>query len=75
MNNIYKKEGAISISGGGGGGGGGNFLAVMILQQPRINSIQSSTAWRHQAITWTNVDLSSLRSCCINLRNVSQQMS
>ena len=24
-------------------------------------------AWRHQAITWTNVDLSSVRSCGINL--------
>ena len=31
-------------------------------------------AWRHQAITWTNVDLSSLRSCGIHLTTVSQQM-
>ena len=28
-------------------------------------------AWRHQAITWTNVDLSSLRSSDIHLRAVS----
>ena len=29
-------------------------------------------AWRHQAITWTNVDLSSARSGYIHLRTVSQ---
>ena len=28
-------------------------------------------AWRHQAITWTNVDLSSIRSCGIHLRTLS----
>ena len=28
-------------------------------------------AWRHQAITWTNVDLSSVRSCGIHLRTLS----
>ena len=28
-------------------------------------------AWRHQAITWTNVDLSSVRSCGIYLRTIS----
>ena len=27
--------------------------------------------WRHQAITWTNVDLSSVRSCDIDLRAIS----
>ena len=27
-------------------------------------------AWRHQAITWTNVDLSSVRSCSIHLRAI-----
>ena len=26
--------------------------------------------WRHQAITWTNVDLSSVRSSCINRRAI-----
>ena len=28
-------------------------------------------AWRHQAITWTNVDLSSARFCGIHLRTLS----
>ena len=28
-------------------------------------------AWWHQAITWTTVDLSSVRSCCIQLRALS----
>ena len=28
-------------------------------------------AWRHQAITWTNVDLSSVRSSGIHLRTIS----
>ena len=32
-------------------------------------------AWRHQAITWTNVDLSSVRSGDIVLRAISQQVS
>ena len=25
-------------------------------------------AWRHQAITWTNIDLSSVKSCALHLR-------
>ena len=32
-------------------------------------------AWRHQAITWTNVDLSSQRSRNVNLRAISLQIS
>ena len=32
-------------------------------------------SWRHQAITWTNVDLSSVRSSDILLRAISQQVS
>ena len=31
-------------------------------------------AWRHQAITWTNVDLSSVRSRDIHLRKISQSI-
>ena len=31
-------------------------------------------AWRHQAITWTNVDLSSVRSCGIHLRALSKDL-
>ena len=31
-------------------------------------------AWRHQAITWTNVDLSLVKSCGIHLRAVSHEM-
>ena len=31
-------------------------------------------AWRHQAITWTNVDLSSVRSIDIQLMTISQEM-
>ena len=33
-----------------------------------------NTAWRHQAITWTNVDLSSVRSCGICLLLILQEM-
>ena len=32
-------------------------------------------AWRHQAITWINVDLSSLRSCDVHLRTISLEIS
>ena len=32
-------------------------------------------AWRHQAITWTNVDLSSVRSSDIHLRASSQEIT
>ena len=32
-------------------------------------------AWRHQAITWTNVDLSSLRSSDVHLRAISLEIS
>ena len=32
-------------------------------------------AWRHQAITWTNVDLSSLRSHDVNLMAISLEIS
>ena len=31
-------------------------------------------AWRHQAITWTNVDLSSVRSSYIHLMAISQEI-
>ena len=31
-------------------------------------------AWRHQAITWTNVDLSSVRFSGIHLRAISQEI-
>ena len=31
-------------------------------------------AYRHQAITWTNVDLSSVKSCHIYLRVISQEI-
>ena len=32
-------------------------------------------AWRHQAITWTNVDLSSQRSSDVHLREISLEIS
>ena len=32
-------------------------------------------AWRHQAITSTNVDLSSVRSCGFHVRAISQEMT
>ena len=32
-----------------------------------------ANAWQHQAITWTNVDLSSVRSCIIHLRTLSKE--
>ena len=31
-------------------------------------------AWRHQAITWTNVDWSSMKFSDIHIRAISQQM-
>ena len=31
-------------------------------------------AWRHQAITWTNVDWSSVKSSGIHIRSISQEM-
>ena len=31
-------------------------------------------AWRHQAITWTNVDFSSVRSIVIHLRTILQKI-
>ena len=34
----------------------------------------STLAWRHQAITWTNVGLSSVRSSYIHLMAISQEM-
>ena len=30
--------------------------------------------WRHQAITWTNVDWSSVKSSDIHIRAISQEM-
>ena len=35
--------------------------------------LQSHIAWRHQAITWTNVDLSSKMFCGIHLKAISQE--
>ena len=32
-------------------------------------------AWWHQAITWTNVDWSSVKSCDIHMRAISQEIS
>ena len=32
-----------------------------------------SGSWRHQAITWTNADLSSEQSCDIHLRAISEE--
>ena len=37
-------------------------------------SRQWLVAWRHQAITWNNVDISSVRSNGIHLRTISQEM-
>ena len=31
-------------------------------------------AWRHQAITWTNVDLSSNMFCGIHMKAIKQKM-
>ena len=31
-------------------------------------------AWRHQAITWTNVDFSSIKSCGVHVRTISQEI-
>ena len=39
-----------------------------------IDSGNGLLPWRHQAITWTNVDLSSVRSSDIHLRVVSQKI-
>ena len=34
---------------------------------------ESHGSWRHQAITWTNIDLSSVRSIGIHQRAISQE--
>ena len=36
--------------------------------------MQWLVAWRHQAITWTNVDWSSVKSTDIHIRAISQEM-
>ena len=42
-----------------------------VWQQTRLKTIG---AWQHQTITWTNADLSSVRSIDINLRTILQEM-
>ena len=39
-----------------------------------IGSGNGLVAWRHQAITWTNIDLSSGRWCDIHLKTSSQEI-
>ena len=39
-----------------------------------IGSDNGLVAWRHQAITWTNVDWSSVKSSDMNIRAFSQEM-
>ena len=38
-----------------------------------IGSGNGLVAWRHQAITWTNVDWSSMKSNDIHIRAISQE--
>ena len=38
------------------------------------NFCQLMVAWGHQAITWTNVDWSSVKSSDIHIRAISQEM-
>ena len=40
----------------------------------RVNICSGNVAWRHQAITWTNVDWSSVTSSDIHIRIISQEM-
>ena len=40
-----------------------------------IGSGNGLCARRHKAITWTNVDLSSIRSCGVHVRTISQEMT
>ena len=39
-----------------------------------LDNIDPGNAWRHQAITWTNVDLSSEGFCGILLKTISQEL-
>ena len=47
---------------------------VAILSRPQCVEILDE-AWRHQAITWTNADSSSVRSSDIHLRASSQEIT
>ena len=40
-----------------------------------IGSGNGLFAWRHQTITWTNIELSSVRFCGMHLREISQQLT
>ena len=54
-----------------------NSLRPTIWQQIRINIGSGNewlVAWWHQAITWTNVDSSSVKSCGIHRRAILLQM-
>ena len=37
-------------------------------------NIGSGNAWRHQAITWTNIDLLSVRSFAIHIEEIALEM-
>ena len=45
-----------------------------IVLSPLFGCAHTQNAWRHQAITWTNVDLSSVGSSDIHLRASSQEI-
>ena len=45
-----------------------------IWQQRSGSTLAQVMAWRHQAITWTNVDWSSVKSSDIHIRAISQEM-
>ena len=48
-------------------------LSEAIWHRRSWSLVQVMACWRHQAITWTNVDLSSVRSCGIHLRTLSKE--
>ena len=59
----------------------GIFIKISLEFVPKgsINNIPAlvqimAWRWQHQAITWTNVDWSSVKSCDIHIKTISEQM-
>ena len=51
---------------------------LYMLTYELINVVQAAYCYaygRHEAITWTNVDSSSVKSCAVHLRSISQGIS
>ena len=45
-----------------------------LMYRPTLAQLMTCCLMWHQAITWTNVDISAVKSCGIHLRTISQEM-